>query len=44
MTDLTLRRGDAGDYGFAAAAVQVLRQMFSATPLGILLAVLRTKR
>ena len=43
MTDLTLRRGDAGDYGFAAA-VQVLRQVFSATPLGILLAVLRTRR
>jgi hypothetical protein len=43
MTDLTLRRGDAAGHGLAAL-VQALREMFSATPLGILLAALRAGR
>jgi hypothetical protein len=43
MTDLTLRPGDARDDGLAAL-VQVLKEMFSATPLGIVLAVVRAKR
>jgi hypothetical protein len=43
MTDLTLRRGDAGDQGLAAL-VRALQEMFSATPLGILLATLGAGR
>lgn len=43
MTDLTLRRGDAGDQGLAAL-VEALKAMFSATPMGILLATLRAAR
>ena len=43
MTDLTLRCGYAGHQGLAAL-VQALQAMFSATPLGILLAALRASR
>lgn len=40
MTDLSLRRSDASDTGLAGLA-QVLKQMFAATPLGLVLAALR---
>jgi hypothetical protein len=40
MTDLTLRRSDASETGLAAL-VQVLKDMFAATPLGLVLGALR---
>ena len=43
MTDITLRSGAATDTGFASLA-QLLKEIFSATPLGIALAVLAGKR
>ena len=43
MTDLTLRRADAGAQGLAAL-VRSLQEMFSATPLGLLLAAFRAGR
>jgi hypothetical protein len=40
MTDLTLRRTDASETGLASLA-QLLKEMFAATPLGLLLAAVR---
>jgi hypothetical protein len=40
MTDLTLRRSDAPETG-VASLVQVLKEMFAATPLGLVLAAIR---
>ena len=42
MTDLTLRPAEAGESGLAAV-LQAIKEMFSATPLGIVLAVVRAK-
>lgn len=40
MTDLTLRRTAASDSGLASL-VQVLKEMFAATPLGLVLGAAR---